>query len=60
MSAAIAYTRVYEKRVGKTRLPEERQAMELHVANKPEIHPIVSGTGGSSQSAMGSPRQGEP
>ena len=45
MSAAIAYTSVYEKRVGKTLRPEERQAMELHVADKPEIHPIVSGTG---------------
>jgi hypothetical protein len=45
MSAAIAYTSVYEKRVGKTLRSEERQAMELHVADKPEIHPIVSGTG---------------
>ena len=46
MSAAIAYTSIYEKGVGKTLRPEEREAMELHVAEHPEIHPIVAGTGG--------------
>jgi hypothetical protein len=57
MSTAIAYTSVYEKRVGKTLRPEERQAMELHVADKPEIHPIVSGTGGVRKARWG--RQGK-
>ena len=46
MSAAIAYTTVYEKRVGKVLRAEERNAMELHVAVNPEIHPVVAGTGG--------------
>lgn len=43
---AIAYTSVYEKRVGKVLRVEERHAMELHVAHHPEIHPVVAGTGG--------------
>jgi len=46
MSAAIAYTSVYEKRVGKVLRADERDAMELHVAENPEIHPVVAGTGG--------------
>jgi len=45
MSAAIAYTSVYEKRVGKVLRADERDAMELHVAENPEIHPVVAGTG---------------
>ena len=53
MSAAIAYTSVYQKRVGKTLRPEERLAMELHVADNPEIHPIVSGTGGVRKARWG-------
>lgn len=53
MSAAIAYTSVYERRVGKTLRPGERQAMELHVAANPEIHPIVSGTGGVRKARWG-------
>ena len=57
MSAAIAYTRVYEKRVDKILRPEEREAMELHVASNPEIHPIVSGTGGVRKARWG--RQGK-
>ncbi len=43
VSAAIAYTSVYEKRVGKILRAEERNAMELHVADSPEIHPVVAG-----------------
>jgi hypothetical protein len=35
MSAAIAYTSVYEKRVGKVLRAEERNAMEFHVCGKP-------------------------
>jgi hypothetical protein len=46
VSAAIAYTRVYEKRAGKILRAEEREAMELHVACNPELHPVVAGTGG--------------
>ncbi len=46
MSTAIAYTTVYEKRVGKVLRAEERNVMELHVAHHPEIHPVVGGTGG--------------
>ncbi len=46
MSAAIAYTSVYAKRAAKVLRPDERDAMELHVAENPEIHPIVAGTGG--------------
>jgi hypothetical protein len=46
MSAAIAYTRVYEKRVGKILRADERNAMEIHVAEYPEIHPVLTGRGG--------------
>jgi hypothetical protein len=46
MSAAIAYTRVHEKRVGKILRADERNAMEIHVAEYPEIHPVLAGTGG--------------
>ena len=46
MSAPIAYTSVYEKRVGKILRLEEREAMELHVAENPARYPIVPGTGG--------------
>ena len=53
MSAAIAYTSNYENRVGKSLRPEERAAMELHVADNPEIHPIVAGTGGVRKARWG-------
>ena len=46
VSGTIAYTGVYEKRVGKILRAEERNAMELHVVHNPEIHPVVAGTGG--------------
>jgi mRNA-degrading endonuclease RelE of RelBE toxin-antitoxin system len=42
MSAALAYTSVYEKHVGKA-----------HVADNPEIHPIVAGTGGVRKARWG-------
>ena len=57
MSAAIAYTSVYEKRVGEILRAEERNAMELHVAHNPGIHPVVSGTGGVRKARWG--RQGK-
>lgn len=57
MSAAIAYTRGYEKRVTKILPAEERTAMELHVAENPEIHPVVAGTGGVRKARWG--RQGK-
>src|SRR5437667_4146025 len=53
MSTANAYTSIYEKRVGKSLSPEERVAMELHVADKPQIHPIVAGTGGVRKARWG-------
>ncbi len=57
VSAAIAYTSVYEKRVGKILRGEERNAMELHLADNPEIHPVVAGTGGVRKARWG--RQGK-
>ena len=57
MSPAVAYTSVYEKRVGKILRAEERNAMELHVAHNPEIHPVVAGTGGVRKARWG--RQGK-
>jgi mRNA-degrading endonuclease RelE of RelBE toxin-antitoxin system len=56
MSAAIAYTSVYAKRVGKILRAEERDAMELHIVDSPEIHPVVAGTGGVRKARWG--RQG--
>ena len=46
VSAALAYTSVYVKRVERILRGEEREAMELYVAENPEIHPVVAGTGG--------------
>ncbi len=57
MSAAIAYISVYAKRVDKILRSEERTAMELHVAENPEIHPVVAGTGGVRKARWG--RQGK-
>ena len=57
MSAAIAYTSVYEKRVGKVLRTEERNAMELRVTHNPEIHPVVAGTGSIRKARWG--RQGK-
>ncbi len=57
MSAALAYTSGYEKRVAKLLEVEERAAMEFHVAENPEIHPVVSGTGGVRKARWG--RQGK-
>ncbi len=57
VSAAIAYTSGYQKRVGKILRAEERNAMELHVAHNPEIHPVVAGTGGVRKGRWG--RQGK-
>ena len=57
MSAAIAYTSVYEKRVGKVFRTEERNAMELHVTHHPEKHRVVAGPGGIRKARWG--RQGK-
>jgi len=57
MSAAIAHTSGYQKRVAKILRVEEREAMELHVAENPEIHPVVAGTGGVRKARWG--RQGK-
>ena len=59
MSAAVAYTSVYEKRVGKILRPEEREAMELHIADNPERHPIVPGTGGVRKARWGRSGKGK-
>ena len=57
MSAAIAYTSVYVKRVDRILRREEREAMEWHVVENPEIHPVVAGTGGVRKARWG--RQGK-
>ncbi|HXJ96609.1 MAG TPA: type II toxin-antitoxin system RelE/ParE family toxin [Terriglobia bacterium] len=57
MSAGIAYTSVYERRVDKVLAAEERDAMELHIATNPENHPVVGGTGGVRKARWG--RQGK-
>jgi hypothetical protein len=57
MSAGIAYTSVYERRVGKILRAEERNAMEVHIATTPENHPVVGGTGGVRKARWG--RQGK-
>ena len=59
VSASIAYTRVCEKRIGAILPEEDRDAMELHVAENPEIHPIVQGTGGVRKARWGLPGRGK-
>jgi hypothetical protein len=46
MSSGVVYTGVYAGRVDKILRRDERDAMELHIATNPEIHPVVAGTGG--------------
>ena len=57
VSAAVAYTTSYQKRVAKILLAEERDAMEFHVAENPETHPVIPGTGGVRKARWG--RQGK-
>jgi len=57
LNATIVYTRAYEGRAGKLLRPEEREAMELHLAAHPEIHLVVAGTGGVRKARWG--RQGK-
>ena len=57
MSAAIAYTSVYETRVHSVLTAQERNAMELFIADNPEIYPVLAGTGGVRKARWG--RQGK-
>jgi mRNA-degrading endonuclease RelE of RelBE toxin-antitoxin system len=59
MSAFVAYTSVYEKRVGRTLSPESRQAIELFIAERPQMHPIVAGTGGVRKARWALPGKGK-
>ena len=59
VSASIAYTRVYERRIDAILSREDRDAMELHVADNPEIHPVVQGTGGVRKARWGLPGMGK-
>jgi hypothetical protein len=43
---AVRSTTVYEKRVARLISADERYSMEAHIADHPEIHPVVAGTGG--------------
>ena len=46
MKAAIFTLPSYEKRAGKLLSPAEKTALEDHIAEAPEAHPMVPGTGG--------------
>ncbi len=59
VSASIAYTSVYERRVDAILRREDRDAMELHVADNPEIYPVVQGTGGVRKARWGLPGMGK-
>ncbi len=59
MAAVVAYTSVYDRRAGKILRPEERAAMEFHVASNPEPHPIVAGTGGVHKARWGRAGKGK-
>jgi len=46
MKAAVFRLPAYEKRASRLLSPAEKTALEDHIAEAPETHPIVPGTGG--------------
>ena len=53
MKAAIFTLPSYEKRAGKLLSPAEKTALEDHIAEAPEAHPMVAGTGGVRKARWG-------
>jgi len=43
----------YARRVTKLLPPDEQLAMELHIAQNPEAHPVIAGTGGVRKARWG-------
>jgi hypothetical protein len=58
-SVRIARTSRYARRVAKLLPPDEQLAMEVHIIQTPEAHPLISGTGGIRKARWGRPGQGK-
>ena len=55
----IARTSRYARRVAKLLPSGEQLAMELHIVQNPESHPVVAGTGGIRKARWGRGGQGK-
>jgi hypothetical protein len=55
----VARASRYARRVAKLLPLDEQLAMELHIAQNPEAHPVVPGAGGIRKARWGRPGQGK-
>lgn len=53
MKAAVFTLPAYEKQARKLLSPAEKTALEDHIAEQPEAHPIIPGTGGVRKARWG-------
>ncbi len=53
MRAAIVASHQYERQATKLLTPSERSALEQHLSEAPEAHPIIPGTGGVRKARWG-------
>jgi len=49
----------YARRVARLLPPDEQLAMELHIVQNPEAHPVIAGTGGVRKARWGRPGHGK-
>jgi len=55
----VARTSRYARRVAKLLPPDEQLAMELHIAQNPDAHPVIPGAGGIRKARWGRLGQGK-
>lgn len=55
----VARTSRYARRVAKLLPLDEQLAMELHIAQSPDVHPVIAGTGGIRKARWGRPGLGK-
>ncbi len=55
----VARTSRYARRVAKLLPPDEQLAMELHIAQNPDAHPVIPGAGGIRKARWGRMGQGK-
>lgn len=59
MKAAVITLPAYEKEAAKLLTPAERSALEDHLAEAPESHPVIPGTGGIRKARWGRGTRGK-
>jgi hypothetical protein len=55
----VARTSRYAGRVAKLLPPDEQLAMEMHIVQNPEAHPVIPGAGGIRKARWGRPGLGK-